>query len=110
VNVSVTPVFTRGPHRLEREPDLAPGARAAGCNALFGRLSASAEELFHSETNVLRNLSQQRGGDVTTGMKRNGRASAVGVSILPVRASLPDLGKTTGFEQGHNLPRLEDGD
>jgi len=43
-------------------------------------------------------------------MKRNGRASAVGVPILPVRASLPDLDKTTGFEQGRNLPWLEDGD
>jgi hypothetical protein len=102
-------VFTRGPHRLEREPDLAPGARAAGCIAVLGGLSASAEEFLHSETNVLRNLSQQRGGDVTTGMKQNGRAPAVGVSILPMRASPPDLDKTAGFEQGRNLPRLVDG-
>ena len=67
------------------------------------------QELLHGEADILGNLAQQGGGDVATGVVGDRSSPAVGVTILLVRSSLPDLDEAQLLQEGRNLPRLQRG-
>jgi len=74
----------------------------------LGRDSAAREQLLDRETNVSRNLPQQRRRNVPAGMERNRRATAVGMAVLPVGSALADLCEAKAFEQGRDFAWLQD--
>lgn len=70
----------------------------------------SFQQLGRSETDVPRNLSEQRRGDVPSSMEWNRRASAIGMAVLPVRATLTNLREAEAFEQSGDFTGLQDGE
>ena len=75
---------------------------------ILGHTLDSVEKLIHRETDVSCDLSQESRGDITTRVKRDGRATAIRVSILSVGASLPHFNEAARLKQGRNLSGLED--
>ncbi len=89
--------------RLERR---GPGP----LHAVVGPLLAAAEQLFDSEPDVARDLAEKRGRDVVASVERNCRPTPVGVPILPVRPTLPDLLKPEPHEVRRHFTRLQNRD
>ena len=52
------------------------------------------DKIFNRHSDVPGNLPQKNGGDISSGMKWNRRASSIRVTILLVGAALSDLLKT----------------
>jgi len=52
------------------------------------------EKLVDVQPDIASNLSQQDWRDIAAFVERYGRASPVGMTILLVRASLPDFGES----------------
>ena len=63
--------------------------------------------MFGAQANVLGDLAQECGGDVTARVERDRRAAAVRVTELLVRASLADLSESQSLQEGHHLARLQ---
>jgi hypothetical protein len=61
------------------------------------------------QANVARNLTQQRGRDVSARVERYCGAAAIWVPLLSMRAAASHLGKAEPLEDRHNLARLQDG-
>ena len=68
---------------------------APACEA---ELSQETQEFVGGQTDVGRDLAQQRGRDVATRVEGNSGAATVGVPELLVRAALPDLAETVGLK------------
>ena len=80
---------------------------ASGCHSYRQRSIALAEELIHSQVNVLDDLAQKNRREIAALMKWNGCASAVGMPELTMGSALPnlhepkigqDIDDLTGFE------------
>jgi hypothetical protein len=66
------------------------------------------EELLDGKSDVGCDLSEQRRGDVTASVERDGRATAVCMPVLAMRTALPNLCESEPLKDGHNFPRLQD--
>jgi hypothetical protein len=72
------------------------------------RPSIASKELLYGQAHVACDLAEQGRGYVTTRVERDGRSSAVRVSVLPMRASLPRFHKPEPLEKPGHLARLQD--
>jgi len=79
-------------------------------HAVVGPLLAATEQLFDREPDVARDLAEKRGRDVVASVERNCRPTPVGVPILPVRPTLPDLLKPEPHEVRRHFTRLQNRD
>jgi hypothetical protein len=70
--------------------------------------SPTLNQLLHGEADVASNLAKQGRSDIAAWMKRNRRAAPIGVSVLPMRASLPHLFKAEFDQESRNFARLQD--
>ncbi len=68
------------------------------------------EEVFHGGTDVLNDLPQQRGRNITSLVQRDGGAPAVGVTILDMGTSLPHRHETQPLQNTADLGGFQDGD
>lgn len=93
----------------ERRPRHPVGGAAAR-RADQPPFSLAPEPLFDGDSDVPRDLAQQCRRHVTTSVKEDCRASAVGVPLLAMRASLPDLPKAKAFRQRSEFARFQDRD
>jgi len=84
--------------------------QTGSCIALLGCWLFATEQLFDRKADVARDLPKQRGRDVSTGVKRDRRASSVSMSELLVRSALTDFAETARLEQRDHLARPQDGD
>ncbi len=80
--------------------------RTAGSTRLLGCWPSAPEQLFDGEADIPRNLAQECRGDVSRGVKGDGRGSSISMSELLVRSTLTDLSKPKAFKQYDHLARL----
>jgi hypothetical protein len=73
------------------------------------RQSLPLEQLLDSQPDIASNLAQQSRGDVSTRVKRDRCASPVGMSVLPVRSTLPNLLKTQAQQERRHFTRFQNG-
>ena len=66
------------------------------------------EELLDGKSDVGRDLSEQRRGNVTASVERDCCAAPVCMPALAMRPALPKLCESEPLKDGHNLPRLQD--
>jgi hypothetical protein len=69
--------------------------------------SAAPKELFDSQADIARDLSEQRGRNVSTAVKRYGRAATIRVSVLTMGPALTGFDEAESFEQCRDLAGLE---
>lgn len=67
------------------------------------------EKLADRKPNVFCDLTQQNRRDVPTLMKRYGRTTAIAMSILLMRSTLPDLDKAKLKQNRHDFVEFENG-
>jgi len=77
---------------------------------VVGPLLPATEQIFDSEADVSCDFAELRGRDVVASMEWNRRPTPVGVPILPVRPTLPNLLKPEPHEVRSHLTRLQDRD
>ena len=65
------------------------------------------QQLFHGQVYVFGYLPQQKGGDVSPRVKRDCRASPIGMAILFVGAALPHFNETESFQDRRHFARFE---
>ena len=68
--------------------------------------SISVDKFLPSQADVLRNLPQERRGDIAAGVVWNRGAPAVGVAELNVRPALPDGHESVLLKERNNFPGL----
>lgn len=68
------------------------------------------KELIEGKPNVLCDLTEQDGRNITALMKRHGSASALRISKLLVRPALTDFREAERNKNGYDLARFENGD
>jgi hypothetical protein len=66
------------------------------------------EELFHRRADVADNLAKKKRRDVTSAVKRHGRAPTINVTKLLVGPSLPDLLEAHTVQDPDDFARAED--
>jgi len=66
------------------------------------------EKLFHRRSDVADNLAKEKRRDVTSAVKRHGRAATINVTKLHVGPSLPDLLEAHAVQDHYDLARAED--
>ncbi len=71
-------------------------------------LFPSCNEVLRRQANVLADLAQKEGRDITAGMNRNRGHAPVRVAKLAMGSTLPHLDKAQAFEDADDLSRLED--
>ena len=76
-------------------------------DAVVGPPLASTEQLFDREPDVAGNLAEERGRNIAPRVEWNGRPAAVGVPILAMRPTLPDLLKPVLDQERSHLARLQ---
>ena len=59
---------------------------------------ANFQEFVHGEVHILGDLAQERGRDIATGVKRQGGATPVRMTVLAMRASLANLHEAEPFK------------
>lgn len=65
---------------------------------------------MHVQTDVARNLPEQRWGDVAAGVKRDCCFAPIGMTVLSVGAALSDFLEAEREKESGGLSGLEDGD
>jgi hypothetical protein len=74
---------------------------------VVGPLLGATEQLFDSEPDVACDFAEKRGGDVVAGVEWDRRSTPVGVPILPMRPTLPNLLKPEPHEVRRHFARLQ---
>ena len=77
---------------------------------MLDRPSLATKELLDCQSSVACDLAEQRRRYVTTRVVRDGRSSAIRVSVLPVRASLTRFHEPEPLKELGHFARLQDGD
>lgn len=57
-------------------------------------MRSGAHNFFDGESDIFRNLTEQRGSNVAALVHRDGGASAIGMPVLDVRTALPHVAKS----------------
>ena len=79
------------------------------CAQAVAVISAVRDKFFGGQPNVAGDLAEQRRGDVSSLVHRNGRAASIGVAILHMRTALANVHETEAFEDAADFGRFEDG-
>jgi hypothetical protein len=69
--------------------------------------SAAPKELLHSQADIARDLSEERGRNVSAAVERYGRAAAIRVSVLAMGPALTGFYEAESFKQRRDLAGLE---
>jgi hypothetical protein len=65
--------------------------------------SAAPKEFLHCQADIARDLSEQRGRNVSAAVERYGRAAAICVSILAMGPALAGFDEAESFKQRRDL-------
>jgi hypothetical protein len=69
--------------------------------------SAAPKEFLHSQANIARDLSEQRGRNISAAVEGYGCAAAIRVSVLAMGPALAGFDEAESFKQRRNLAGLE---